>query len=379
MTTPLTPLEDDLSTATGASDPANAAIELAAHWDGPRCEKCDAPMKSDTVTVCRRCGWYPSLGQFIDVDQNWEVCDDEEASPAPSPSHLEVWANLLPWWAWVIIGTVAAVVAESGAVRLLTSEGSATRTWWSVTQLAIGVLVFCGCHLFNFLMIASEEPDCGALDLVLRPLGVWMRTFRKLPKRLVVTDGAVAGLTAALMSIFLIGGLPYDRLWDWGFKQPPKQNLLGAVTSQLQKVEGDGADNLEDAVQDFAGKQNLDQQNATPKSATPPPPTTIEVDCVILGYRVDSEGRLLGLLLGTAYRGKLVNACVVRPNPELPETQHIVELLSQVRSDRPYVPTHLAALWVRPIYGCRVVCEKQDQKTGRLLNASWKEFLGKLQ
>jgi hypothetical protein len=85
------------------------------------------------------------------------------------------------------------------------------------------------------------------------------------------------------------------------------------------------------------------------------------------------------LLLGTAYRGKLVNACVVRPNPELPETQQIVELLSRVRADRPYVPTHLAALWVRPVYGCRVLCEKQDKTTGRLLNASWKEFLGRLQ
>jgi hypothetical protein len=378
MNTPLLPPDDESTTATGTLAADNAAIELAAHWNGPCCEKCNAPMKSDAVAVCRRCGWYARLGQYVEVDQAWESYDDdaEQSAPAAAPSHLEVWAKLLPTWAWAIVATVAAVAVESIAVRLLTAEGGAVRTVWSVTQLAVGVFVFLGCHLFNFLMVASDDPDFGALDLVLRPLRVWMRTFSKLPKWLVVTDGAAAGLAAVLMSIIVIGALPYDRLWDWGFKQPPKQNLMGAVMSQIQKVEGQGADNLEDAVGDFAGKQNLDDDK---KGKTPPPPLKprMEVDCVILGYRVDSEGRLLGFLLGTAYKDKLVYACTVSPKLAPEEAQDLVDKLSEVRSDQPYITTQAGALWVKPAYACRVSCEKQEAN-GRLVRATWKEFLGEL-
>jgi hypothetical protein len=336
-------------------------------------------MKSDVVSICRRCGWYASLGRYVEVDQSWETYSDEaeKSAPAPAPSHLEVWAKLLPKWAWVIIGTVAAVALESVAVRLLTAEGGSARTAWSITQLVIGFLVFFGCHVFNFLMVASEDPDFGALDLVLRPFRVWMRTIHKLPKRLVVTDGAAAGLTAALMSIVMIGGLPYERFWDWGFKQPPKQNLLGAVASQIQKVEGRGADNLEDAVSDFASKQNLDDDKKGKTPPPQPPKPRLEVDCVILGYRVDSEGRLLGLLLGTAQNDKLVYACTVSPNFDLEEAQDLVDKLSQIRTNQPYLASQAGALWVKPVYACRVSCEKQEVD-GRLLRAAWKEFLGKL-
>jgi hypothetical protein len=378
MNTLLMPLDDNSSTDTELPSVDNAAIELAAHWNEPSCDKCSAPLKSGTVTVCRRCGWYASLGQFVEVDQDWEAYGDDAEQPAPkaAPSHVEVWLNLLPRWAWIVIGTVAAVVVESVAARLITTEGSALRTIWSLTQLVLGVMFFAGCHVFNFLCAVADDPDTGALDLILRPLKLWLKAFQSLPARLWVTDTAAAGLTAGVMSLVVIGGLPYERLWDWGFKQPPKQNLMGAVMSQIQKVEGQGADNLEDAVGDFAGKQNLDDDK---KGKTPPPPPKPQmvVDCVILGYRVDSEGRLLGLLLGTAYKDKLAYACSVSPQLDPEEAQNLVDNLSQVRTDQPYIASQAGALWVKPTYACRVTCEKQEAN-GRLLHASWKELLGEL-
>lgn len=377
MLTPLLPLEDDSMSGIDTLSTDNAAIELAAHWNGPCCEKCSAPMKSDTVAVCRRCGWYASLGQHIEIDQDWESYgdDSEQSAPAAAPSHLEVWAKLLPVWAWVILGTVAVVTLESVAARLLIAEGSAARTIWSVIQLAIGMIVFLSCHLVNFLIVVSDDPDCGALDLVIRPLGVWMRTFRKLPKRLVVTDGAAAGLTAVLMSIVVIGSLPYDRLWDWGFKQPPKQNLLGAIASQAQKAKGQGADNLEDAISDFAGTQDL---NDDKKGKTPPPPKPRKnIDCVILGYRVDGDGQVQSLLLGAAHKDQLVYACTVSPKLDEKQMQDLVNMLSEIRTNQPYLPSQAIALWVKPAIACRVSCEKQEAN-GRLIGATWKELVGEL-
>ena len=122
-----------------ARTPDNAAIELAAQWNGPRCEKCEAPMKSDAVTICRRCGWYASLGQFVEVDQDWEAYDDEAEQPAEArqPSHVEVWLNLLPRWAWIVIATVAAVVVGERrrpvghpGRQLLAHQSGRSRNWW---------------------------------------------------------------------------------------------------------------------------------------------------------------------------------------------------------------------------------------------------------
>ena len=41
-----------------------------------------APMKSEMVTVCRRCGWYASLNQFVEIDAQWETDDEGEKEAA---------------------------------------------------------------------------------------------------------------------------------------------------------------------------------------------------------------------------------------------------------------------------------------------------------
>ena len=53
-------------------------VTSAPEWTGPRCDKCEAPLASDVVSICRRCGWYASLGTFVEVDPNWETEDEAE-------------------------------------------------------------------------------------------------------------------------------------------------------------------------------------------------------------------------------------------------------------------------------------------------------------
>jgi len=373
MTTPITLFDEDSSTSTDSSDVDNATIELAASWNGPRCEKCEAPMKSDAVAVCRRCGWYARLNQFVEVDQDWETYDDEgeQKAEVAKPSHVAVWLNLLPQWAWVVIATVAAVVAESVVARVVTPSGSAFRTAWSLTQLVVGLLVFAGCHLLTFLFAVADDADTGALDIILKPLKLWFKQFAKLPARLWLTDSAAAGLTAALMSVVVIGGLPYERLWDWGFKQPPKQNLMGAMMSQMQKAKGEGADNLEDAVNDFAGTQNLDE-NSKP---APPPKPRFTTDCVILGYRVDARGRLSSVILGTAYRRELVFAGVVTPKLSDSGESELLATFEANQSDQPFLPIQATAIWLKPNFTCRVTYAKRSE-SGRLLDPQWEKLMG---
>lgn len=374
MSTLLT-LEDESDLAVEAANPANAAIELAATWNGPKCEKCEAPLKSESMAVCRSCGWYPTLNRFVEVDSDWETyCDPHsEQAPQEAPTMAQVWLNLLPRWAWVVLGTMAAVVVESIVARLVTMQSDWLRTTWSLTQLVVGTLAFFGCHLLTFMFAISDDADTGAFDFILRPFKLWIKAFRNLPERLWLTNTAAAGLTAAVMSILVIGGLPYERLWDWGFKQPPKQNLMNAVMEQAKKIEGSGDKSMEEAINDFAGEAGVDDKDAN-KKPTPPKPR-MKTDCVVLGYRVGAGGKLQSLVLGTAYRDKLVYACSVSPQLSDDESAGLLQMLSDSQSHQAYVSTAMDAQWVVPKFSCRVSYERQE-KSGRLVNAKWEEFLG---
>ncbi len=213
-----------------------ATDSAAGEWTGPRCEKCEAPLKSGVVTICRSCGWYASLGTFVELDPSWETALEEPVTTtsAEPTSHLRVWFNLIPRWGWVVIGSVFVVIAESVVSRLITPSGSTLRTTWSLTQLAFGAVTVVVCHVFNFLKLAADDADIGLLDLLLKPLRLWARTCQNLPKRLWFFDAVVCGLTAIVMSLVVIGGIPYERLWDWGFQEPPKQNLMGAVMDRAK-------------------------------------------------------------------------------------------------------------------------------------------------
>jgi hypothetical protein len=355
-------------------DPEAAVNTRAAEWTGPRCEKCDEPLKSEAVTICRQCGWYASLGTFVEVDPNWESDTDDQRSsdPVPQKSHVQVWLGLLPRWSWVIIGSVLAVVAESVIARFATPADGALRTTWSLSQLAAGFVVVAGCHIFNFLVCAADDADFGVLDLFLKPLKLWIRAAHNLPHRLWVTNSAACGLAAMVLSLAVIGGIPYERLWDWGFQAPVKQNLMGAVMDRAKQLDSrNGADNLEDAIGDFAGSQGIEGE----ETKMPPPKPRSQADCVIIGYQVDRDGRLATLFLGTAHRKKLIYAGRVTPDLPDEELQSLLESLEAAQRKGAFIPMQLKANWVEPKFACRVTYGER-LKSGQLRDIQWDTLMG---
>ncbi len=92
------------------------------------CEKCGAPWGAEKVQVCRSCGWYPSFGTFVEVDPAWDAHSnpsDTDGDTKPDISHLQVWIDLLPRWAWLLIGVHLALLIGSVAVRILIPLGDA--------------------------------------------------------------------------------------------------------------------------------------------------------------------------------------------------------------------------------------------------------------
>ena len=342
-------------------------------WAGPRCEKCNAPIKSDVVSICRSCGWYSSLGTFVELDPNWDTSEEDEpteaVSVAPQKSHVRVWLDLMPRWSWVMIACALVVVVESVVVRFATPPGSSLRTVWSLSQLALGFFAVVGCHVFNFLVLATEDADFGALDLILKPFKLWAKAVRNLPTRLWVANSAVCGLTAMIMSFLVIGGLPYERLWDWGFQEPVKQNLMGAVMDRAKQIEATN-DDLEESIGDFAGSQ--DTEGVEVKAPEKP---REKADCVILGYQLDRDGRLSSLLLGTAHRNRLIPAG--RVSPEMPdgERSDLLATLEAIKRRDPFIAIEAEATWVEPRLTCRVTYGER-LKGGRLRDLKWDTLLG---
>jgi ATP dependent DNA ligase-like protein len=358
---------DEISAAVATEEP-DSVDTAPSEWTGPRCEKCEAPLKSE-VTVCRSCGWYPSLGRFLEVDPNWESVNDssQPAAPAPQKSHLRVWFDLLPKWSYVIIASVLTIIVESVIARFTTS--GSLRTTWSLLQMAAGFLAASGCHIFNFLVLAADDADVGVIDIILKPIKLWMRAFHYLPKRLWVSNLAISGVTAIVASFLIIDGIPYERLWDWGFEPPAKQELLGAVMDRVKKVESAKEQSLEEAIGDFAGEAGADE-------GAPAKPR-LKADCVILGYQLDKEGRLNDLILGTNYLARLVYAGRVNPEMSEDERTRLLKLLKAIRTHEPLIPIESdTTKWVKPKYACRVTYDTKER--GRLQGIQWDRLLGQI-
>ena len=103
---------------------------------------------------------------------------------------------------------------ENVAAVYITAEGSAGRTNWSLTQLFVGWIAFSVCLVFGFILLVREPADTGLLDVFLKPLNSWIPIFRDLPKRQALCFSGISGLVAAFMSLLVIGGIPYNRLFD---------------------------------------------------------------------------------------------------------------------------------------------------------------------
>jgi hypothetical protein len=280
---------------------------------------------------------------------------------------------LIPRWGWIIIASCLGIILESVVVRFATpSEIGGLRTAWSLTQLMVGVLTFICCHIFNFLVLAANDSDFGVLDLVLKPIKLWARAVEELPTRLWVSNLAACGIVAAVMAPLVIGAIPYERFWDWGFEEPAKQELMAAVMDRARKLDkGNGADNLEDAVGDLAGTADGLTEGFEP----PPPKPRHKADCVILGYEVDRNGRLDSLVLGTNYLGRLVFAGHVTPKMSGPELSKLFKSLERAKTHQPLIPIQRdSATWVKPQFTCRVTYTEREK--GRLHEIEWSRLLG---
>lgn len=345
--------------------------EIQQEYTGTCCEKCEEPISCVEPMICRRCGWYAGLGTYVEIDRSWEAASDPEmAEEQPATEKTS-----LPEWLWILTGCLLLIILESVAVRLMTPAESSLRTTWSLTQLFSGTACFVVCHVCVFVILLNEDASTNLLDVILRPIRIWSYIFSDLPQRQWMVHLGFSGLLAALMSLLVIGAIPYERLLDWGTTPPPKQNLMGAIMDQAQKAKGDDNKSLEEAVQDLGGSADLeDSDNKEKKPSNEPKPRGFE-DCLILGYKANHEGLVYSLILGAERFNKLQYVGRVTVQLPLKELREISNQLAETETSRPFVPMQLEATWVKPKFFCRVSYARKGKKGG-LYEVELEEWLG---
>lgn len=358
--------------------PADQAAQQAA---GPACAKCDGTLPTEQTTVCPHCGWYAALGIHVEVSQEWEEAAQGVTTGEPAKSHLEVWATLVPFWAWLLVATAVVIAAASVAVRVLNPEVGGLRTTWAVSQLIAGLAIALACHITAFVMVATGDPDMGFADILVSPFKAWRKLLGQLPKRLAIVNTANASVVSAVCAAGIIGGIPYENLLDWGFDAPVKKSLLGAVMENVQPAGGSSM-SMEEAMSNFAGDARTPgdpNANASPKPTKPATQVARRtMDALIVGYEQGGNGTIGKLLIATERKGKLVYSGRVTATLEAKELADFTAKLRAARAPRPIVrvPT-TEAVWVRPQFTCRVSYERRSE-TGVLTSLLWEKLLGEM-
>jgi hypothetical protein len=373
---------DDVLDPAIASSQRGVAVDVSDELPadgGPICSHCKQRLPEKSTSVCPHCGYYASLGIFMDVDKEWEQLASGqvrsgESEPQPqAKSHLQVWLDLIPPWGWQLIGYNVLILLTSVGARLLLPDGP-VRTTWSVTQIFVGLAVVGTCHCLAYLCAIAEDASMSPLDIILRPLKLWGGVVRELPKKLRLLSGATCSITAVIGSMLIIGSLPYAVLLDWGFKQPPKQQLLGAIAARAQQVGVGDEEGLEEAMNEFVDKAgvNGEEKDDGPK---------LKLDCVIIGYTITGTNpeTITSLVIAREHLGKLMFIGTVRGGFD-EELQGYLEEFREIPRPQPFVaiPVAIDAQWVQPYYTCRIKYRKGDEQSGRLEGVEYDTMLGKI-
>jgi len=356
-------VDDELDRTEAPTEPAG---DTKASSTGPTasdssatCTNCQAAMATGH-TYCRRCGYYPTLKTFVEV-QPWERAEGEEATIDRPKSTLEVWRSLIPAWAWGLIVGVAVLLAISVAARVMVPAGPG-RAAWTYIQFGVGIALAIGAHIACYMFAIMVNDTLGAIDIVLKPFVIWAATLHDLPKSFRRVAAGGWGLSAALFAAFVVGGVKYNEIIDWG-KVPPKKKKKPAVAVPVDAPADEKS--MEEALEEFANKAGVDaseeerlkQKGNRQKMAR----------CLIIGYIPNRESDFASLLVAVEESGKWRFAGEIREGVPIEVRSILNRRMPMLRRSAPAVPCDTTAFWLEPKLVCTVWFEDwtNDQRLGK--------------
>jgi hypothetical protein len=275
-----------------------------------------------------------------DMDQGESTAEAPAAKPNAADGMVQM-ARMVPKWFWKTMGCVVVAAALCMAARFLTEPGSLPRLAAALALLAASSVAVVFAQLWAFFYAVTESDKLGIGDILMRPVTVWSATFRDIDNPGVWRRfGIIAfGLTALILTLTVVRGVAWERIWELGPLEPPKQALLDSI-------------------------ENVGKKRPAPAA---PPETAAKprksADCVVLGYipyagvaprtgenSIDFEA----LVIATEIKDQLVYAGIVSEGFSDEDRKTIAQRLPQLARDKPLIATSVQAKWIQPALTCRV-------------------------
>ncbi|MEX0724975.1 MAG: hypothetical protein WD065_01815 [Planctomycetaceae bacterium] len=304
------------------------------------CARCRAAVDWNETDWCLQCGYFPKYDGEIDPSE----------SPVVQPAlawEQNATFRIAPW-AIVLAAGFFGLIGLSGYIGYFYSGDAHFRALWSLSQIGAGLVAVTIAHISAFMYASFVNGEkVGVMDWLMKPVYIWFSTFNVLPKKAWSVWLAGWGSTAIVAAMALVGGIRYSAIFDdWGFVPHAQVNLVQEIVERANETEG-GSDNLEDAINDFAGGEDEEGEEDNRN--------WVEVECLIIGYTPMSDTDFNTLLLATRVQGNLTFVGTI-PAEKIPVDvrQKLLVRMRQLDTFRPIVKVPQAALWVKPQLMCRV-------------------------
>jgi hypothetical protein len=310
------------------------------------CPNCSAPRIDCSVTWCRKCGYHPALNRVIDLvgeDLDREQSAEPEPAKPSAKEGLALLAKSVP--VWMQRSAMAAVAAGVLGVlaRVATEPESVDRLVCALLLMIAAKGAIITAHVWSFFYAVPESDRLGIADLFVRPFYVWSPTMRDIEQPGVWRRPAIMafGIVAEVIGLAVVGGIPWNRVWELGPAEPPKKALADAIAN--------------------VGK--AEDSNESADSAKAAAPARPRADCVIIGYVPAVASRVFGdengldfssLVLASDVRGKLTYIGTVSGGIPDGDRAAIRARLAALKRSAPIVPSSVSATWVDPVLACRI-------------------------
>lgn len=308
--------------------------ELETVEQQPTCGKCGTFESWGTGTWCPVCGYYPKFDEAPEeIDRSLQGTEEVVC---------ENWWEVIPRWAWILIGGAVAILVGSIAVRVYYHFYGGRRGYWATRQLFLGCAITIAAHCRAAFIGLNKDHKLTPSDVFIAPIATWNRSIKMLPKSRIQIWMAGWGIMLMVTAMVIIGGIRYSAVFDdWGFKSE-KPDLM---PDQIARGIGGGR-----------GKQGLSKLEQMPV-VMPNAPEGPFVECVVYGYFPDPEGKRIFdtvLFAGSTEREPVHIASLEFAEIPKKHQRQVSVLLRERRVDEPFVDSSYDAIWVEPSIVCKI-------------------------
>ncbi|WP_417851452.1 hypothetical protein [Thalassoglobus sp.] len=247
------------------------------------CPGCDSTEPWGGSSWCPKCGYYPKFGKKV-VDLG-----DEEESAEEVKLDTKTMLQMVPRWAYVLIGGLIALLVESVAVRVAFPSVQ-DRSPIAIFQIFIGVNVLGLAHMRAYMIASELNEDINFISIFWSPTVIWKTIFERMPEVRKTVMAGSWGLAAVLYAVLFVG-LDYGNLFhpDY-FKRnssfnPLKWVVFVAGNMASAQSENAGADGNPDTSSAMADLISTAAESAPSGSAGP---VSDDIEDVLVNFAGES-------------------------------------------------------------------------------------------